>query len=69
MSLMRFALKSHVGTVDTRIGIDVQRIGKKHTVKKHVRSEEEESRCNDDDVDVCLGTGSDDSHVEGSQDV
>ena len=42
--------------------VDMQEIDKKHTVKKHVRSEEE-NRCRDDDV--CLGSGSGD---EGDDD-
>ena len=43
--------------------VDMQEIDKKHIVKKHFRSEEE-NRCRDDDV--CLGSGSGD---EGDDDV
>ena len=42
--------------------VDMQEIDKKHTVKKHVKSEEE-YRCRDDDV--CLRSGSGD---EGDDD-
>ena len=55
-------VKSHVGTVDTNIDIDVQMIDKKHTVKKHVRSKEE-NRCKDEDAcdHVCRESGSGDA--------
>ena len=76
-------VKTLLGTVDTKTDIDVQMIDKKHTVKKHVRSEEE-NRCKDEDVcdHVCRESGlgdaeddknicvrSDDQNFGGSQDV